>query len=93
LFFYILDNLDYDQLIWERGDDKEPNWVHVSYNSLNAAKNRKQTLVLRGGKYLVYSKELCKRPKAKKVSSNETKTTKGSTATKEKKSAGRPKKK
>ena len=25
------DNLDFDQLIWEFGDDKNPNWIHVSY--------------------------------------------------------------
>lgn len=30
-FNYIKDNLDYDQLIWEFGDDENPNWVHVSY--------------------------------------------------------------
>ena len=37
MFEYIKDNLDFDQLIWEFGDDKNPNWVHVSYN---AAGNR-----------------------------------------------------
>lgn len=31
IFNYIKNNLEYDQLIWEFGDDKEPNWVHVSY--------------------------------------------------------------
>lgn len=31
LFNYIKDNLQFDQLIWEHGDDKEPAWVHVSY--------------------------------------------------------------
>lgn len=31
-FNYIKDNLDFDQLIWEFGDDKSPSWVHVSYN-------------------------------------------------------------
>ena len=28
---YIIDNLDFDQIIWEFGNDKNPNWVHVSY--------------------------------------------------------------
>ena len=28
---YIKDNLYFDQLIWEFGDDKNPNWIHVSY--------------------------------------------------------------
>lgn len=32
LFEYIKDNLPFDQLIWEFGDDKEPAWVHVSYS-------------------------------------------------------------
>ena len=33
MYHYIKDNLDFDQLIWEFGDDKNPNWVHVSYVS------------------------------------------------------------
>ena len=37
MFEYIKDNLDFDQLIWEFGDDNNPNWVHVSYD---AAGNR-----------------------------------------------------
>ena len=31
MYHYIKDNLDFDQLIWEFGDDNNPNWVHVSY--------------------------------------------------------------
>lgn len=31
VFEYIKDNLEFDQLIWEFGDDYEPAWVHVSY--------------------------------------------------------------
>lgn len=30
IFNYIKDNLDFNQLIWEFGTDKEPAWVHVS---------------------------------------------------------------
>jgi len=41
IFNYIKDSLDYDQLIWEFGDNNKPDWVHVSYN---AGKNRKQVL-------------------------------------------------
>ena len=41
LFSYIVNNLDFDQIIWEFGDDKNPDWVHVSYK---AAGNRKQLL-------------------------------------------------
>lgn len=29
--YEILHNLPHDQLIWERGNDKGPAWVHVSY--------------------------------------------------------------
>lgn len=41
LFHWIKDNLKYDQLIWEFGDKKNPDWLHVSYTS---GKNRQQTL-------------------------------------------------
>lgn len=43
IFYYIKDYLDYDQLIWEFGDDEEPAWVHVSY--VSEKENRKQSLV------------------------------------------------
>jgi len=41
VFKYIKDNLVFDQLIWEFGSDKTPDWVHVSYNE---ERNRKQVL-------------------------------------------------
>jgi len=31
MFEYIKCNLDYDQMIWEFGDDNNPDWVHISY--------------------------------------------------------------
>ena len=31
MYHWIKDNLDFDQMIWEFGDDKNPNWVHISY--------------------------------------------------------------
>ena len=31
IFQYILKNLTFDQLIWEFGDQDNPDWVHVSY--------------------------------------------------------------
>ena len=31
VFHYIRKNLPFDQLIWEFGDSKRPDWVHVSY--------------------------------------------------------------
>jgi len=33
VFEYIKDNLQFDQLIWEFGNDEKPDWVHVSYNA------------------------------------------------------------
>lgn len=50
IFDYIKDNLEFDQMIWEFGTDKNPDWVHVSYES--TGKQRKQILkaVKQGGK-------------------------------------------
>jgi len=42
MFDYIKDNLDFDQMIWEFGDDENPDWVHVSYVSEDG--NRKRCL-------------------------------------------------
>jgi hypothetical protein len=42
VFDYIKDNLDFNQLIYEFGDSKNPDWVHVSYKS--TGKQRKQIL-------------------------------------------------
>jgi len=33
MYDFIKHNLDFDQMIWEFGDDDNPNWVHVSYVS------------------------------------------------------------
>lgn len=41
-FHWIKDNLEFDQLIWEFGTDKNPEWVHVSLKRIG--KNRKQIL-------------------------------------------------
>jgi zinc D-Ala-D-Ala carboxypeptidase len=40
MYYYIQQNLDYDQLIWEFGDDKNPDWVHVSYVSEDVNRRR-----------------------------------------------------
>ena len=57
IFHYIKDNLPFDQLIWEFGTDKRPNWVHVSYNP--KGEQRGQILVAykegRKTKYKLYS--------------------------------------
>ena len=42
IFNYILDNLNFDQLIWEFGNDENPDWVHVSY--VSDSLNRKEVL-------------------------------------------------
>lgn len=42
IFDYIKDNLKFDQLIWEFGNSKNPDWVHVSFTD---KKNRQQILV------------------------------------------------
>ena len=39
-FHFIKDKLEFDQLIWEFGNDENPQWVHVSFSS----RNRKQVL-------------------------------------------------
>ena len=33
MYHYIKDNLDFDQMIWEFGDDENPNWLHISWVS------------------------------------------------------------
>ncbi|WP_286747865.1 D-Ala-D-Ala carboxypeptidase family metallohydrolase [Roseivirga sp. UBA1976] len=42
IFFFILRNLEFDQLIWEFGDNNQPAWVHVSARP--DGRNRKQVL-------------------------------------------------
>tara|TARA_R100000664_G_C2747966_1_gene135436 strand:+ start:1444 stop:1899 length:456 start_codon:yes stop_codon:yes gene_type:complete len=40
MYAWIKNNVDFDQMIWEFGDDKNPNWVHVSYVSPDKNRNR-----------------------------------------------------
>jgi len=40
MFEFIKKNLDFDQIIWEFGDDDNPDWVHVSYVSPDQNRNR-----------------------------------------------------
>jgi zinc D-Ala-D-Ala carboxypeptidase len=55
VFNYIKDNLPFDQMIWEFGNEDNPDWVHVSYvpegrkQILKAVKIKGQT------KYLPYA--------------------------------------
>jgi zinc D-Ala-D-Ala carboxypeptidase len=48
LFQMIKDNLIFDQLIWESGNDIQPDWIHVSYKQFE---NRRQTLRMVNGHY------------------------------------------
>ena len=40
MYNWIKENLDFDQMIWEFGDDDNPNWVHISYVSEKENRNR-----------------------------------------------------
>ena len=40
MYEYIKEHLDFDQLIWEFGDNDNPNWIHVSYVSGSENRNR-----------------------------------------------------
>ena len=46
-FIWIANNLLFDQLIWEYGNEKDPSWIHVSYKRTG---NRKQILIKEHGK-------------------------------------------
>ena len=50
MFQYIKENLNYDQIIWEFGDDTNPDWVHVSYVSDNENRGRALRAVKENGK-------------------------------------------
>lgn len=41
IFDFAKNNLKFDQLIWEYGDDKSPAWVHISYKKQG---NRQQVI-------------------------------------------------
>ena len=50
MFYYIKDNLDFDQLIWEFGTDDNPDWVHVSYVDEDSNRKRCLKAVRKNGK-------------------------------------------
>ena len=50
MYYWIKDNLDFDQMIWEFGDDDNPNWVHISYVSPEKNRNRCLKAYREGGK-------------------------------------------
>jgi zinc D-Ala-D-Ala carboxypeptidase len=55
IFDFIKENLEFDQLIWEYGNNNEPDWVHASYRH---EANRKQVLQAKRvngkTKYVIY---------------------------------------
>lgn len=58
LFEWIIDNVVFDQLIYEAGNDSKADWFHISYREGN---NRKQVLrmIKKGGKstYIPYKRK------------------------------------
>ena len=58
MYYFIKDHLDFDQLIWEFGDEDNPNWIHVSY--VTHRENRKKLTVAlkRDGKVVYEHREI-----------------------------------
>jgi len=50
LFHIIRFYFDFDQLIWEMGNDLQPDWVHVSYKAKGNRKMALRTVVVKGTK-------------------------------------------
>ena len=40
MYEWIKENLDFDQMIWEFGTEKNPDWVHISYVNPDENRNR-----------------------------------------------------
>ena len=40
MYHFIKEHLNFDQLIWEFGDNDNPNWIHVSFVSNEENRNR-----------------------------------------------------
>jgi zinc D-Ala-D-Ala carboxypeptidase len=57
MYHYIKDNLDFDQMIWEFGDDKNPNWVHISWVSHRPNRKKLTIAYKEGGKTKYKNKE------------------------------------
>jgi hypothetical protein len=50
IFNFIKDKLSFDQLIWEFGTDKNPDWVHVSYSANGNQRNQVLKAIKENGK-------------------------------------------
>jgi len=53
MYHYIKDNLMFDQLIWEFGNDENPNWIHVSFVT-HRPNRKKLTVALKKNGRTVY---------------------------------------
>lgn len=49
---WIMNNLDFDQLIFEKPVNGKSSWIHISYKKTG---NRKQVLIFNGKNYLPYT--------------------------------------
>jgi zinc D-Ala-D-Ala carboxypeptidase len=54
LFEIIREQNNFDQLIWEFGNDFEPSWIHVSYNKNNNRKNVLRSIKKNGKTEYIY---------------------------------------
>lgn len=50
IFDWVRKNLDFDQMIWEYGDDDNPNWVHISYRGPSVNRNKCLRTITTAGK-------------------------------------------
>ena len=55
LFAWIRKNLEFDQLIWEYGDDNEPAWIHISYTEQRPNRQAVLRVKLDENKKMVWS--------------------------------------
>ena len=52
LFYYVKNNFQFDQMLWEFGSNESPNWVHVS--NKNEGKRNQIAQMKSGGKFILY---------------------------------------
>ena len=55
MFKFIKENLNFDQLIWEFGNDDNPDWLHVSYVSEDQNRKRCLKAIKQGNKTIYIS--------------------------------------
>lgn len=55
LFWWLKNNIEFDQLLWEFGDDNNPAWVHISFTRQRPNRQQVLKVKLENGK-TVYEK-------------------------------------